>query len=189
MNAFKPVPTPIPPTRTPRPSPTPSIFTGEPKNYLPIFPYNFDVDISSQHEQTYVDGKKLFSVIFNNNKQNLYNGNLIGFVYQIRIYPTEGMAIADRYEYITDLGGDGVLYTPDIGLEVNDGVDETTLYITVGSDGTIQGEYASRTKNVFITTLGFTTYNSQTVTEEFIKNFVEGDLLKIHLLGINKFLK
>jgi len=174
-------PTKIPSSPTSRPSSTPSIFMGEPIDYLPVLPDEFDIDYSSQIDATLEDGTKLFSVAFIN-KQAVFNGNLVRVFYFIYMYSSESKAISKYQIYISDLKAEGK-GNLDIGIGI-DGADDSLIYIV--RKNSLTGEYTSRIKNVVVTTVGVPIYDPQTMTETFIKDFM-ADVIGFHILGINKF--
>jgi len=193
MNIFQPAPTPtliaptrISPTRTPQPSPTPSIFTGDPVKYLPNLPDNYDIDYAIPNVNTTLqDGTVLFSIGFKNRDAVLY-GDIVSVVYYINIYPSEAKATSEYRKYVSNLGNNskGTLDS-DIKIE---GADASVMYIEPQGNNIVLGQYVSRVKNIFISTMGLTTYDPQNVTEAFIKT-VMANVSKVHILGINKLSK
>jgi hypothetical protein len=179
-------PTSIPSTRTPRPSPTLSIFTGEPRNYLPTLPDRFVIDYSIQEiDETLEDGSKLFSVSFIDMEAST-NSNVVMVFYFIYMYPSESSAISKYQKYASELKaeGEGTLETD---VKLIDGVDDSLVYIVEQSN--LTGECTSRIKNVILTTVGvMTPYDPQTITEAFMKSFME-DIAEVHMFGILELFK
>jgi len=185
MNLYKPVPTPIPtpipPTHIPR---IPSIITGEPVEYVPILPNKFEVDNSyKESNETLEGGTKFLSTAFSN-KEAIYNGDLVSFLYFIVICPNESQAILQYSNMVNSQTSlfEGVTYN-ELFL---DGTNASTMYMGK-KNNIMEGLYASRIENAVILTVGYTFFNPETITLEFIKGFMEGDLLKLHKLCIKKF--
>jgi len=179
----------IPPTITPRPTATkipatttPSIIMEEPINFLPNLPDGFDINYSiDQVDTTLDDGTRLFSIGFIN-RQALNQGDLVSVVYFIYFYPSEAKAISEYRKYISNLEtkGEGALDS-EIGIE---GTDASAIYLTYPAVNVVV-QYTSRVKNVMVTTIGLTVFDPQTITESFLKGFIE-DVAEFHILGIYK---
>lgn len=189
-NIFQPTPTPIPtripPTHTPKPSPTSSIFTGDPSQYLPNLPANYDIDYEVPNVNTTLqDGTVLYSIGFRN-RDAIFPGDLVTVIYYINIYPSEAKSISEYQKYIGNLNSknSGTLDS-DIRLE---GADASAMYLEPQGENIVLGQYVSRVNNVFITTMGLTTYDPQNVSEAFIKT-VMANVAKVQILGINKLSK
>lgn len=190
INIFQPTTTPIPtrmpPTHTPQPSPTSPIFTGNPLQYLPDLPDNYDIDYEVPNVNTTLqDGTVLYSIGFRN-REAIFPGDLVTVVYYINIYPSEAKAISEYQKYVSKLGNrsEGIL---DNDIKI-DGANATAIYIEPQGDNIVLGQYVSRINNVFITTMGFTSYDPQNVTNAFIKTLM-ANVAEVHILGINKFSK
>ena len=165
-----------------------SIITGEPIDYLPTFPDGYEIDDYLDHTDITLDeGTKIYSVGYAN-KQVHYPGDLLSITYYINMYPSESRAIYEYQKYIKDLEAnrEGGMLINDFVL---DGANDTMMYMVV-DHGVVRGKFISRIKNVVIVTASATIYDPLPLTEEFLKGFAEdGDLLKTHILGINKLLK
>lgn len=185
MSIFRPVPTSIPPTYTPRPIPTPLIYTGDPIDYYPILPDRFEIDYSiKQIDATLSDGTRTSSIGFRN-KEALFNGDLISVVYFINIYTSESRAVSEYQKYINGLKTSEGSIDNDIGI---DGADASAMYINAQKDNLFEGQYISRIRNVVIVNIGYTTYDPQTITEAFMKDFM-AELAEVQILSINRLSK
>ena len=183
MNAYKPVPTPIPPTRTPRPSPTASIFTRDPMDFIPILPDGFYLDKSTEQvNKTLSDGTRLFSIQYTNKYVSTV-GDLSGVIFFFNIYPNESNAISG-YEIGLDSYADEQKGTRgDIEIDV---ADISTLYTSLDVDtNLLNGTIISRVNNVVLATASVTIIDPQAFTEKFFYGFV-ADIKTIHLQAIEK---
>jgi hypothetical protein len=186
MNAYKPVPTPIPPTRTPRPSPTASIFTRDPIEFIPILPDGFYLDNSmEQINKTLSDGTRLLSMKYTNKYASTV-GDLSGVLFYFNIFPNESEAISGYAIGLETFENEEKLTSQVIEI---DGTNISTVYISSpGDSALLQGSIISRVNNIVITTVSFTTFDPQAFTETFFDRFV-ADIRIIHLKTVEKLLQ
>ena len=119
------------------------------------------------------------------NKEAFSHGDLISVVYFIDIYTSESKSVSEYQKYINGLEADKGNIDSDIGI---DGADTSAMYINGQEDNIFEGQYISRIKNVVIVNIGLTTYDPQTITEEFMKDFM-AELAEVQILSINKLSK
>lgn len=149
-------------------------------------PANYDIDYEVPNVNTTLqDGTVLYSIGFRN-RDAIFPGDLVTVIYYINIYPSEAKSISEYQKYIGNLNSknSGTLDS-DIRLE---GADASAMYLEPQGENIVLGQYVSRVNNVFITTMGLTTYDPQNVSEAFIKT-VMANVAKVQILGINKLSK